>query len=173
MEGVTTVPCLLLLFFLVAGCAAALQRDARCLAALTPDYLLAAQQLTPFEQSWFVLGVRPPPLLLHFQPAPILENQSTHHSLGYDYHAPDKKHYHETLQWYSKIYTRLRTRLEEERILSEALMILITGPGIVFYPIIRWNLRSVLWDGENPDAPTDPINRYCSARLSERSTVPD
>ena len=67
---------------------------------------------------------------------------------------------------YDKVYQRVRTRTDEEEILSEVRMVLLAGPAsLVLYPIIRWNVRSVLWDGADPDADTDPVTRFCAGRL--------
>jgi hypothetical protein len=35
----------------------------------------------------------------------------------------------------------------------------------VFYPIVRWNVRSVLWDEGDPDSLDDPVRRFCTGRL--------
>jgi hypothetical protein len=36
---------------------------------------------------------------------------------------------------------------------------------LVFYPIVRWNVRSVLWDDGDPDSLDDPVRRFCTGRL--------
>ena len=72
-----------------------------------------------------------------------------------------------TLEWYGKVSERFRTRLDEEQILSEVRMVLVTGPGLIFYPIVHWNIHSVMWDGTDPDAESDPVTRYCADRLSK------
>ena len=68
--------------------------------------------------------------------------------------------------WRDRVYKRLLTRLEEDQILSQTLFTLLPGPGIILYPIVRWNVRSVLWDGADPDADSDPITQYCTERLA-------
>lgn len=77
------------------------------------------------------------------------------------------------LLWYGKVYERVRTRLDEEEILSEVRMVLLAGPGVIFYPLIRWNVHSVFWDGADPDAESDPVTRYCADRLSAVVAVAD
>jgi hypothetical protein len=74
--------------------------------------------------------------------------------------------------WRDRVYKRKRllTRLEEDHILSQTFFTLLAGPGIVFYPIIRWNVRSVLWDGADPDADSDPITQYYTERLASLGT---
>jgi hypothetical protein len=78
-----------------------------------------------------------------------------------------KARHQPTLSWYDRVYQRLRTRLDEERILSNVRMVLLTGPGLLFYPVIHWNVHSVFWDGADPDAESDPVTRYCTDRLSQ------
>lgn len=75
--------------------------------------------------------------------------------------------------WYDKVYERVRTRMDEEEILSEVRMVLLPGPGVVFYPLIRWNIHSVFWDGADPDAESDPVTHYCADRLAHVAAAPD
>jgi hypothetical protein len=70
--------------------------------------------------------------------------------------------YQLTVDWYDRIYQRVQTRLEERQMLSEAFWTLATGPGLLFYPIVHWNVHTVIWDGVDPDAESDPIRRFCS-----------
>jgi hypothetical protein len=51
--------------------------------------------------------------------------------------------------------------------LYPVLGMLATSPGIVFYPLVRWNVRSVLWEGVDPDAEDDPVQIFCTARLEQ------
>jgi hypothetical protein len=76
----------------------------------------------------------------------------------------------EMTEWYGRVARRVQTRVEEDDMLNPVLGTLVTSTAIVFYPIIRWNVRSVLWDGVDPDAPDDPVQVYCASRLErERS----
>jgi hypothetical protein len=61
----------------------------------------------------------------------------------------------------------VQTRIEEDEMLYPVLGMLATSTAIVFYPVVRWNVRSVLWDGADPDADDDPVQRFCAGRLGE------
>ena len=71
----------------------------------------------------------------------------------------------ETAEWYSRVARRVQTRIEEDEMLTPVLGMLATSTAIVFYPIIRWNVRSVLWEGVDPDAADDPVQVFCATRL--------
>lgn len=71
----------------------------------------------------------------------------------------------ETAEWYSRVARRVQTRFEEDEMLYPVLGMLATSTAIVFYPIIRWNVRSVLWEGVDPDAADDPVQVFCATRL--------
>jgi hypothetical protein len=77
-------------------------------------------------------------------------------------------------KWYGLVARRVQTRIEEDEMLYPVLGLLATSPAIVLYPLVRWNVRSVLWDGSDPDADDDPVQRFCAARLEarHRSLVP-
>ena len=77
-------------------------------------------------------------------------------------------------KWYGLVARRVQTRIEEDEMLYPVLGMLATSTAIVLYPLVRWNVRSVLWDGADPDADDDPVQRFCVARLEERhrSVVP-
>jgi hypothetical protein len=77
-------------------------------------------------------------------------------------------------KWYGLVARRVQTRIEEDEMLYPVLGLLATSTAIVLYPLVRWNVRSVLWDGADPDADDDPVQRFCTARLEERhrSLVP-
>jgi hypothetical protein len=70
------------------------------------------------------------------------------------------------LGWYRRVAQRIETRLEEDEMLYPVVGALITSPAILFYPVIRWNVRSVLWEGSDPDADDDPVKRFCITRLA-------
>jgi hypothetical protein len=74
--------------------------------------------------------------------------------------------YHQSVGWYRRVSQRVQTRLEEDEMLYSTLGILVSSPMmLVFYPIVRWNVRSVLWDEGDPDSLDDPVRRFCTGRL--------
>lgn len=183
--------CVILIVVWLTGCATAMKRDGQCLAILTPDFLSAHEELAHLEASWRAsLLRRDVELGLPLSPfAAVQDRPSTASPSSSDPLEPSlvdrRKHAHQaaseayrkwvdaklrhrpTLDWYEKVYERLRTRLDEEQILSEVRLVLLAGPGLVFYPIVHWNIHSVFWDGTDPDAESDPITRYCTDRLSK------
>ena len=75
----------------------------------------------------------------------------------------------ETAVWYGRVAHRVQTRIEEDDMLYPVLGMLATSTGIVLYPLIRWNVRSVLWEGVDPDAEDDPVQVYCTTRLGDEN----
>ncbi len=146
--------CVAMLLF--AGCATALKREGRCLASLTPDYLTATTELHHLERSWRAALVRP------------AATASLQESPGEAYRklADARTRHQPTLDWYGKVYDRVRTRMSEEDMLSGARMVLLTNAGIIWYPVVRWNVRSVVWDGADPDSEADPVTQFCAERLA-------
>jgi hypothetical protein len=71
----------------------------------------------------------------------------------------------EASKWHALVARRVQTRIEEDEMLYPVLSMLATSTAIVIYPLVRWNVRSVLWDGADPDAEDDPVQRFCAARL--------
>lgn len=78
----------------------------------------------------------------------------------------------EATKWYRLVIRRVQTRIEEDEMLYPVLGMLATSTAIVLYPLVRWNVRSVLWDGVDPDAEDDPVQRFCAARLGEENSNP-
>lgn len=78
----------------------------------------------------------------------------------------------ETAEWYGRVARRVQTRIEEDEMLNPVLGALVTSTAIVFYPFIRWNVRSVLWDGVDPDSADDPVQVFCTTRLEQESSRP-
>ena len=177
---------------LSAGCATALERESRCLASLTHEFIQAQDELRELKTAW-VEAMYPPTedskgwarqdlftmtrstFNLDFQNGAALQEQAVGPHIGIVSARSQKahgllvqasQHHKATVEWYGRIYDRVRRRTEEERILSEARMILFPTGGILVYPIVRWNVRSVIWDGEDPDAQGDPIAEYCMERLA-------
>jgi len=163
-----------------------MKRDGQCLASLAPEYVNAHEELASLEASWRAalrrrdaeLGSLLPPFAAKpdypVSPLPresdlAARQEQARRAEGRAYaELMDAKVRHRpTLEWYGKVYERFRTRLDEEQILSEVRLVLVAGPGVIFYPIVRWNVHSVMWDGTDPDAESDPVTRYCADRLSE------
>ena len=178
--------CVVLVVVWLGGCASAMKRDGQCLASLAPEYVNAHEELASLEASWRAalrrrdaeLGSLLPPFAAKpdypVSPLPresdlAARQEQARRAEGRAYaELMDAKVRHRpTLEWYGKVYERFRTRLDEEQILSEVRLVLVAGPGVIFYPIVRWNVHSVMWDGTDPDAESDPVTRYCADRLSE------
>ena len=190
--------CALLLGFLLAGCSTALKRDGQCLASLAPEFVQTRDELTQREAAWRealarrraesaessgltssamnsfrhavstsgVDGTSIEPDRVHGrQTAPETEQDA------YAKVAEARTRHRTTVMWFQKVYTRIHTRLDEEAVLSQTLMTLVTSPAVVFYPLIRWNIRSVFWDGTDPDAESDPVTKYCTERLSAEASA--
>jgi hypothetical protein len=74
--------------------------------------------------------------------------------------------YHQSVGWYRRVSQRVQTRLDEDEMLYSTLGMLVSSPMmLVFYPIVRWNVRSVLWDEGDPDSQDDAVRRFCAGRL--------
>lgn len=74
--------------------------------------------------------------------------------------------HHDTLAWYTRVAHRVQTRFEEDDMLYAVLGLFMSAPAsLLFYPFVRWNVRSVLWDGADPDGDDDPIQRFCLTRM--------
>lgn len=171
-----------------AGCSTALEREGRCLASLSPDFLSAYEEIRSLEHEWRAeVRARQEGWVHRMKPS----RQSTSGSFSgawsvaglyelpptereeraYAKLAEAKVRHRDTMTWYGRVYDRFRTRLEEDQLLSETRAVLLTTPAIIFYPIVRWNIRTVLWDGIDPDADTDTVTRFCRARLAALSHV--
>jgi hypothetical protein len=74
----------------------------------------------------------------------------------------------QSVDWYRRVSRRVQTRLEEDEMLYSTLGTLAASPTmLVFYPVVRWNVRSVLWDEGDPDSLDDPVRRFCTGRLKD------
>jgi hypothetical protein len=179
------VPALLILVVVLAltGCAAALKRDSRCLSTLTVDVIQAHEELASLEAAWRASLARRDLAMTRsrsLQPegGDSMAEQTAWRDTQESYaRLQDAKTRHQPLMtMYEKLYQRVRTRTEEEEILSEVRTFMLAGPAsFMFYPIVRWNVRAVLWDNSDPDAPTDPVTTFCSLRMNEEppSSHPD
>jgi len=183
---------LLLTLVLLGGCATALERDGQCLASLTPDYLQAQEELQRLERAWRAAMIWPTTVPRDttlqqsgrsgepLSGSAVTSSGDSRGTVGLDpgegaHQALDeargllldaRARHRATLDWYEKVYARVRIRLEEEQILSDTRMLFGTGAALIFYPIVRWNIRSVLWEGRDPDSPADPVTRFCQERLA-------
>ncbi len=192
---------LALVLLLATGCATSLKREGQCLASLTPDFLQAQAELASLEASWrqsmarrdaelnrpqprpaASVGPRreppPSPEAMRHEPAQLIwtirQDQAGQDSReAYGRLIEARTRHQPLLSWYDKVYERVRTRMDEEQILADVRMVLITGPGVIFYPLIRWNIHSVFWDGTDPDAESDPVTHYCIERLSQVVALAD
>lgn len=178
--------------FLVSCVSATRVREAHCLSATIMDTWEAKNDLTAAEDAWRVAQqARFERSLAHQESRSLsdwIANGYSHsgtvarvsvHSDGVSYRLSDSEEeralyqrvvaaharYGEAAKWYGRVVHRVQTRLEEDDMLYPLLGMLATSTGIVFYPLIRWNVRSVLWDGEDPDADNDPVQVFCSIRL--------
>lgn len=180
--------CVVLMVVWLVGCASALKREGQCLASLAPDFVNAHEELASLESSWRAallkrdaefgslaspLAAAPDHLGFSSDSVPrrvdsATREEDTRRAEGEAYVKllEAKARHRPTLEWFGKVSERFRTRLDEEQILSEVRSVLMAGPALIFYPIVRWNVHSVMWDGTDPDAESDPITRYCTERLS-------
>ncbi|WP_447975346.1 hypothetical protein [Nitrospira sp. Kam-Ns4a] len=180
-----TLALLLLLLLSLAGCATGLKRDGRCLASLTPEFLGAHQELDELEAAWRAAervldrseaAKEPGPGAGALRPArgsdSFTDAQTSSEEArravqeAYRRLVEAKARHRTTLAWYERVYDRVRTRQEEEEILSQARAVLITGPGLLLYPVIHWNVHHVFWDGQDPDAESDGVTQFCQGRLA-------
>lgn len=176
---------------LLSGCSTALDREGRCLAGMMPEVLRADDEVRSLDESWrrfsrvrqaeYLASVQaahgspsPPPSLFvsttDQMPSPprtvlSLLRAEQNEQDAYARLVEAKARRHVTFAWYDRVAHRFRTRVEEDEMLSDARSVLMTWPGILFYPIVRWNIRSVLWDGDDPDAESDPVTHFCEGRL--------
>ena len=174
------ISCVVAIFLLLIGCATGLKREGQCLASLTPDYLNAQAEIERLQASWravlrrqdVALNQPPPDQTPVFLMSDTIESdrrdtEQVEAGEAYQRFTEARTRLQPTLLWYDRVYERWRTRLDEEQILSDVRMFLLPGPGVIFYPVIRWNIHSVFWDGADPDAESDPITRFCTDRLAQ------
>jgi hypothetical protein len=190
--------CALLLGVLLAGCSIALKRDGQCLASLAPEFVQTREELAQREAAWREALARRRAESAESSGLASSATNSLRHAVStskvertsiesdreggrqtvpeterdaYAKLAEARTRHRTTVMWFEKVYTRIHTRLDEEAVLSQTLMTLVTSPAVVFYPIIRWNIRSVFWDGTDPDAESDPVTKYCTDRLSAEASA--
>ena len=180
---------LTLLVYLLTGCLSApREREAHCLAATMTDLWEAEQQLAEAEHAWrdgqAAVSQRSilPALAQRItdnrglstaaMPASVRRDDVRHLSFGsekeqtlYASIVAARSRRAEASKWFDLVAHRVQTRIEEDDMLYPVLGMLATSTAIVLYPLVRWNVRSVLWDGVDPDADDDPVQRFCAARL--------
>lgn len=186
---------LTLLFFLFTGCLSApREREGHCLAAMITDVWETEQQLTAAEEAWYRAQLAPgPPGALSVSAQPIADRSAlpelttpvgrrrgdlsrlsfrTQEEMTlYGSMAAARSRHADASKWLGVVARRVQTRMEEDDMLYPVLGMLVTSAGIILYPLVRWNVRSVLWDGVDPDADDDPVQGFCAARLAEAHSL--
>ena len=189
---------LILLGCLLTSCVSATrEREAHCLAATMMDLWQTEHELTTTEQAWrtaqparaersaaardsLALSVR---VAGADAPSPVLEQAAlrledlrpvsrTEADPLYRHLVAARARHGQAMKWHGLVARRVQTRIEEDEMLYPVLGMLATSTAIVLYPLVRWNVRSALWDGTDPDADDDPIQAYCAARLEQQYSGP-
>ena len=166
------------------------EREAHCLAATMTDLWEAEQQLTAIEESWRRAQLVPAQRSTLSVPAQSSADSTPlrHAAIQAGLRRGDLSHlsfpteeertlygsmvaarfrHADASKWLGVVARRVQTRIEEDDMLYPVLGILVTSAAIILYPLVRWNVRSVLWDGVDPDADDDQVQRFCAARLGE------
>ncbi len=179
----------------MAGCLSApREREAHCLGAMMADTWQAEHELESAEQEWrsalqgradHTLASRHSPHLsaviadwysssVPAVPAALRSNGAGDRVKGteedqalYERVVAAQARYRASKEWYGRVARRVQTRMEEDNMLYPVLGTLATSTAIVLYPLVRWNVRSVLWEGADPDADDDPVQVFCTARLRQ------
>lgn len=166
------------------------EREAYCLAAMVTDQWEAEQQLATAEEAWR----RAQTLAAHREPLSTSPERTADRNgpsfvvVQAGLHPGDFAHLSfpteeegslygsivaarsrraDASKWLGLVARRVQTRIEEDDMLYPVLGMLATSTAIILYPLVRWNVRSVLWDGVDPDADDDPVQRFCAVRLGE------
>jgi hypothetical protein len=184
--------------FLVGCVSSTREREAHCLGVMMSDVWRADDDLKSAEQAWRTAQLARFERSLARQGSPLrslLDNNDSPSSIAvtsrplheespgdrlpeideervlYRQVAAAQARQMEMAEWYGRVARRVQTRMEEDEMLNPVLGTLVTSTAIVFYPFIRWNVRSVLWDGVDPDAADDPVQVFCAARLGQETPV--
>ena len=183
---------LILLTCLLTSCLSATrEREANCLAATIMDVWQTEHELTSAEQVWrraqqtrsertaqsrgssgLSVRVADAPSIIgetaaRFESFGLPASRSLEDARLYQRMIDARVSHGQASKWYGLVARRVQTRIEEDEMLYPVLGMLATSTAIVLYPLVRWNVRSVLWDGIDPDAEDDPVQRFCSARLGQ------
>jgi len=156
------------------------EREAHCLAATMTDFWETEQEFTLAEQAWRAAQrdqteSREAPRASSARSLVADSNRTPFSRKGtllYQRMASARARHVEAAKSYRLLARRVQTRIEEDDMLFPVLGMLIPSTAIVLYPLVRWNVRSVLWDGTDPDAEDDPVQRFCMVRLGEASSLP-
>lgn len=181
---------LLILASLAVGCVSSTRtREVHCLGSLMLEVWQSQEELDSLEADWRVawkarsLTARQSPPLSYLAghggrrdvsiPASPVEagtvaetNLRKAEDDLYQRLIDQRAGYRQSVDWYRRVARRVQTRLDEDEMLYSTLGSLAASPMmLVFYPIVRWNVRSVLWDDGDPDSLDDPVRRFCTERL--------
>jgi hypothetical protein len=188
---------LTILVCLLTSCISATrEREFQCLAVTMMDLWQTEHELNTAEQEWRMAHkARPQPLpterdrsMLYVSiadrgassvvtqqaagPAEIGSATGDEECMLYRRMVAARSRYGQVTNSYRLVARRVQTRIEEDEMLYPVLGMLASSTAIVLYPLVRWNVRSVLWDGLDPDADDDPLQRFCAARLGEERSSP-
>ena len=188
---------LILLTCLLTSCMTAGRvREAQCLAATMTDVWETEYELTAAEDAWHMaqqsrpersadgrglstMSVRTAGVSSATEPAAVrtdtlgyLASRSDDQTSLYQRMVAARARHHNASKWYGLVARRVQTRIEEDEMLYPVLGMLATSTAIVLYPLVRWNVRSALWDDVDPDAEDDPVRRFCVVRLGEEQSSP-
>lgn len=147
-----------MLGLLLTSCAGTPWLERQCFESLSAEYVAAQEELLELDTAGRAGGRDRP---ASGNKAGVVEDQVPRQRIE---EAQARRA--AVLLWYERLYDRLRLRAEEEEMLAELRLLLFMGPTALFYPVVRWNLHEVLWDGTDPDADSDPVIRYCTERLA-------
>lgn len=166
----------LLACLLISCVSAPREREAHCLGATMMDLWQTEHELASVEQAWRKAqeassepstsgaAVSPLPLRVADRNRSGLLAEET---ILYQRIVSARIRHREAMKQYDLVARRVQTRLEEDDMLYPVLGMLATSTAIVLYPVVRWNVRSVLWEGTDPDAEDDPVQLFCASRLRE------
>jgi len=181
---------LIILASLAVGCVSSTRtREVHCLGSLMQEVWQSQEELASLEADWRIawkarsLTVRQSPPLSYLAgdggttdvsiPAIPVEAgtvaETNPRRVEDDLHQrliDQRAEHRQSVDWYRRVSRRVQTRLDEDEMLYSTLGTLVSSPiMLVFYPIVRWNVRSVLWDDGDPDSLDDPVRRFCTGRL--------
>ncbi len=169
---------------LLAGCLSSVrEREVHCLGTLMQDVWESKERAESLEADWrarrqerFDAATRarlmsnefaPEPTAVS-APVPLSRTEALNEEALYERLTLARQAHRDTRAWYERVAKRVQTRFEEDEMLYPVLGTFVTAApaSLLFYPVIRWNVRSVLWEEGDPDAEDDPVGRYCLARLN-------
>jgi hypothetical protein len=163
-------------------------REVHCFGTLVTDVLESKQEMESIKEDWRAVQQRHADQLSRMTQSTddridsstpvtvaLMRDGMDRHSVSKKFVEPDllyrefaraRFRYQEMVDWYTRVARRIQTRFDEDDMLYPMLTMFVSAPvSLLFYPIVRWNVRSVLWDGADPDAENDPIQQFCRARV--------